>query len=165
MARNVRTANSRPVMERLRCAGCGFSWTRPRQGGRRPEWCSDACKQRAYRQREAERREEARRQAEWQEQWEARERARDEEERRRRASSGSSSGFSARRSTMTAAEARRIVFDVAEMADDGTADALRRAWRRAVRRVHPDHNPHRDGEDFKRLERAYDLLKRAGKIR
>jgi hypothetical protein len=37
--------------EETECAGCSHTFTQPNDPGRRREYCSDACRQRAYRQR------------------------------------------------------------------------------------------------------------------
>ncbi len=119
-------------------------------------------------------REEARRARREREEHEREERARRERQRAGSSSGGNSSSGSGgsgstfgRRSGMTEAEALRIVFAAAGgLVDDGTAAMLKKAWRRAVRNLHPDHNRHHsDGEAFKRLERAGDLLKKLGLFR
>ncbi|MGW4345280.1 hypothetical protein ACWEL8_09410 [Streptomyces sp. NPDC004690] len=38
-------------VQRLECAQCGLGWNRPRQPGRVPRFCSDACKQANWRDR------------------------------------------------------------------------------------------------------------------
>ncbi|MET8816468.1 J domain-containing protein [Streptomyces sp. NPDC004549] len=53
MARQVRSVQVRQGTEfqRLECAQCGLGWNRPRQPGRVPRFCSDACKQANWRDR------------------------------------------------------------------------------------------------------------------
>jgi hypothetical protein len=53
MARQVRSVRARQGTEvqRLECAQCGLGWNRPRQPGRVPRFCSDACKQANWRDR------------------------------------------------------------------------------------------------------------------
>ncbi|BET45056.1 hypothetical protein RGQ21_00380 [Kitasatospora aureofaciens] len=53
MARRVRSvrAGQGTAAERFECSQCGLAWTRPRQRGRVPQYCSDACKQAHWRSR------------------------------------------------------------------------------------------------------------------
>ncbi|MFJ8166532.1 J domain-containing protein [Streptomyces sp. NPDC096136] len=153
------------------CVHCmqGFHWTRSRAGQTR-YWCSNRCSQAARRARQAEERwrEEQRRQEEERRRWEEhqareRERARERARRQRTSSSsgsGSDSGAYRRTSNMGTAEARRILFRLAGLADDGTV-TLKTAHRRAAKSCHPDAHPGRE-EDFKLLERAASILRDAG---
>jgi hypothetical protein len=53
VARQVRSvrAGQGVDVQRLECAQCGLGWNRPRQPGRIPRFCSDACKQANWRER------------------------------------------------------------------------------------------------------------------
>lgn len=68
------------------CRQCGVTFQQPYDPGRRREFCSNACRQKAYRARggraSGTHRASARQQREWQEAW-AREEARKEQERQR----------------------------------------------------------------------------------
>ncbi|MEU7230022.1 hypothetical protein [Streptomyces chrestomyceticus] len=64
---------------------------------------------------------------------------------------------------MTLAEARRLLFELAGLVDDGTV-LLKKAYRRAVRLHHPDLNPGSDGESFKLLERVATRLRQADQL-
>ncbi|MFD8705870.1 DnaJ domain-containing protein [Kitasatospora sp. NPDC059648] len=86
------------------------------------------------------------------------ERRRAEEERRRRAGS-SSSGF--RRGRLSTAEARAVLFDLANLRDDGVT-TLKTAYRTAARLHHPDHHHGKGDAAFKRLSEAAAVLKDAG---
>ncbi|TDT93298.1 DnaJ-like protein [Streptomyces sp. 846.5] len=180
VARNVREKPR--ASERLWCEMCSHSWTRPVQGGKRPRYCSDACKQRAYRQRvKAEReteREAAEREAQWQREYAQRERLRQERAERERSRAGgswSSTGFggssgrsgsgssssagSGRASALTIAEATRIIFDLAGLVLDAGSTTIKKAYRIAARRHHPDMGG--DTEKFQLLEAAAAVLKLA----
>ena len=52
-ARHVRSvpAQQGVAVQRVECERCGLSWNRPRRPGRVPRYCSDACKQAAWRDR------------------------------------------------------------------------------------------------------------------
>jgi hypothetical protein len=169
------------------CAQCGTRWRRPAQGGRAPRYCSDACKQHAYRSRKAA---EAARKA-----------------RSGRASGassgaqsgsaggstrggaygqgssshsswssghGSSSGAGGRSTSanngrsefharhMSTSEARRTIFRIAGLADDGLTSA-KKAYRSASRKLHPDQGSTAEqAELFKLLALAKSILEKAG---
>ncbi len=173
VARNARVTQKRssPRSERLVCE-CGFSWTRLVQPGRSPRWCSDACKQRGYREEvkaraaeEAARAEEEAAWRRWQEEWEARQQQRrqEEEQRQQRAAGGSGGSYSSagrRPGRLSVAEARALVFKLAKLADNG-ATTLKRAYWTAAKLHHPDHHHHVDGELFKVLSEAAAVLKAA----
>ncbi len=133
------------------CEGCGRSheWVLMREGHFK-QFCSDACKQRAYRERrrqEAEQRvweEQARRRRQeqsYQDQWQEQQRA--------------GRGRHGRTAWTSAAEARELVFRLAELRDDGIV-TLKRAYRVAARLWHPDVSTRPDAAaTFKLLGEAY----------
>ncbi|MEU7095895.1 DnaJ domain-containing protein [Kitasatospora aureofaciens] len=144
------------------------------QSGRPPKWCSDACKARGYREakaaaaaeKERQAEEERAQQAAWerlQEEQRRRhaeyERRRAEEEERQRRARSSSSGF--RRGRLSTVDARAVLFDLAELRDDGVT-TLKTAYRTAARLHHPDHHHGKDDAAFKRLSEAAAVLKDAG---
>ncbi|WP_406517568.1 hypothetical protein [Streptomyces sp. NBC_00134] len=145
------------------CDRCGtsFAWVMARAGHWR-DYCSAACKQAEYRARrrdaqEAE--EERRRQQEWRRRYE--ERARQSAGSSHSSSGGhAGSGGHRRRSTLTVAEARAVLFRLAELVDDGTT-TIKRAYRIAALKVHPDVSGG-EGEAFKLLDHAATLLRSAG---
>lgn len=129
-------------------------------------YCSDACKAGAYRDRKRAERETYRR---WQEdqQRQQRERERQQErerqeqrERQRRARSGpggARAGGGAE--ATTEAEARAVIYEAAGLVDDGTT-TLRKAFRAAARRWHPDVTG--SEAKYRRVSQARDLLRRMG---
>ncbi|MFH8350237.1 J domain-containing protein [Streptomyces sp. NPDC018045] len=130
------------------CARCGeaFQWVRARAGHTRL-YCSNACSQAAYRQRAKEEQEGF---SDW---WE---RVKDSY-----AGAGGSAGGRAYADPVM--EARRIVFEIADMTDDGTAPTLKAAYKVAARRHHPDLGG--STQAFQRLEQARQVLKDAGHFR
>ncbi|MBH1939235.1 hypothetical protein I5Q34_34105 [Streptomyces sp. AV19] len=161
-----------------RHCGGGFEWVRARAGDAAQRlYCSSACKQGAYRERQRVTREQREREERFRrEEWERAQRQRDRERRERqerereqrrqreRASSGGGGGryrSSGRRDGMTSSEARRVVFEMAGLVDDGTV-TLKKAYRAAARRHHPDAGG--DSEAFKYLEEAASVLRRRGHL-
>ncbi|WP_138907320.1 J domain-containing protein [Streptomyces chryseus] len=163
------------------CQQCSgrIEWVAARESHWR-DYCSDACKQRAYRDRRREEAEQARRAWEEHQRWQQeeqrqrreQEQRRQEEERRRRQeeqarrSKGSTgagqqrnAGAEYRRPT-TAAEARAVVFSLAGLRDDGTV-TLKKAYREAFKRWHTDTNGTAEAKEMsKRLGEALALLQR-----
>ena len=165
--------------EYVQCETCGawYHWERARKGQER-RYCSASCSQRAYRERVKDR-ERRRSRSRGQagagsssssaggssgSSWSSSSSGAGSSYGSAGSSGSSSSsgggyGFG-RRSTMTAAEARAVVFAMAELVDDDTV-TLRKAYRRAARLHHPDTNGN-DGEAFKQLEAAAFVLRQAG---
>ncbi|MFD8146100.1 hypothetical protein [Streptomyces sp. NPDC059708] len=174
--RQSRLSEAAGQIEYICCQHCltWFSWVRSREGQQRL-YCSTACSQAAYRVRvaEAKRREEERKERAREQRARRRQEKRDWEEWERRfreeyvyggsrardssSSAGQDTGSSTRGSTH--GDARTLIFDLAGLADDG-ATTLTKAYRRAAMRLHPDVGG--DVEEFKRLEQAASVLKRAG---
>jgi hypothetical protein len=188
MARHGWQGETGESTQSFACEQCGTRWRRPTQGGRAPRYCSDACKQHAYRSRKAA---------------DAARKARSG--RASGASSGAQSGSaggSARggthgqgsysswsdwssghgsssgaggRSTsagngrsefharsMSSGEARRTIFRIAGLADDGLT-SVKKAYRSASRKLHPDHGAtQEEAELFKLLSLAKSILEKAG---
>ncbi|MER6603851.1 DnaJ domain-containing protein [Streptomyces parvus] len=132
-------------------------------------YCSDACKAGAYRDRKREEREAYRRwQEDQQRQQQQRERQQERErqeqrERQRRARSGSGgSRAGGGTKATTGTEARAVIYDAAGLVDDGTT-SLRKAYRMAARRWHPDVNGSPEATRiFQQVEQAVALLRRMG---
>jgi hypothetical protein len=172
MARYARADPSSGVRtEELRCGLCGLTWGRVVMPGREPRWCSDRCKQRAYRDPDAAARG-------WEAERRRRERMRgrtgaepgDGEHRRDRSGwAGDSAGGSReqwakagsrwrpppRGTQMSVDQARVLVFQLAGLVDNGTT-TVKSAYRAAARRVHPDVGG--QVEAFQRLEQAMTVL-------
>ena len=164
--------------EMFTCAQCGTRWQRPAQGGRAPKYCSDRCKQTAYRDRASSA---------------AGSRASGGASGSRSRSSagaggrGSSSGGSAYSSWstgasgghsstsgatggrsefhqkhMTTAQARVTIFRIAGLDDDG-GRTVKSAYRLASRKLHPDTGSSPEQEElFKLLSLAKSVLDKAG---
>jgi hypothetical protein len=162
----ARYAASHPAgarTERLRCGMCGHWWARAVQGGREPRWCSDRCKQRAYRDRDtaaaAWASERARRdrvrgraepqadgwdEAEWESWW-------------RRATAPPPAGPQ----YMTAGQARAELLRLAGVAGVAVEGlSLRKVYRLTAKRLHPDAEG--DPEVFKLLSVVKHILDEAG---
>lgn len=188
--------------ETFTCAQCGTRWRRPTQGGRAPKFCSDACKQQAYRDR-------VRQQAAASSSSSGRGSGGASGTRgRSSAGTGSSSSYSSghqragrdgyrdwrgfgqggssysswsagaggrssagsaggngngfRERDMTVAEARRTIFRIAGVADDGHR-TVKSAYRTASRKLHPDTGATKEQEElFKLLSLAKTVLAKAG---
>lgn len=184
MARHGWQGSTGEYDETFTCAECGRRWARPAQGARAPKFCSDACKQRAYR---------ARKQAAGASAAGAGRGSGGASGARAGSAGGSAGGSSGRggsghsggqqgsssysswssgsgrqraRAThserdMSTAEARRTVFRIAEVPDDGSS--VKRAYRRATRILHPDKgSTPEQSELFKLLTLAKTVLDKAG---
>jgi hypothetical protein len=187
--------------ETLRCAECGQRWRRPAQGGRRPRYCSDACKQHAYRSRQAAARarsasagtgsggasgaressysggfgDDSFSYSSWSGAYQQDfsgfragfSAAGGAGSSRSSSSSAAGGGQRHQRSeyharSMSASEARRTIFRIAELRDDG-ATSVKKAYRRAARILHPDQGATAAQEEqFRLLSLAKSVLEKAG---
>jgi len=144
--------------ERLHRCGyekCENTWRRPYQGGRAPRYCSDACKQAAYRLRTRLRAEAAERlNAEYERlREETAERLKAQREQQRVKATPSHSVKS-----MTHDQAWSLIFREAGWDADDGAHTVKAAYRRAARLLHPDVADPAKAERWKRVQLAHTVL-------
>ncbi|MFC0843577.1 hypothetical protein ACFH04_07515 [Streptomyces noboritoensis] len=147
MARAERSVpGMQPRVQRLVCGWCEMQWNRPRRRGPAPRWCSDACKQAAWRSRVGpEELSVRRRRAET-------ERAKALQLTWYRAVFRSISPLH----PLPTATAQSLLVELAGHAPDSTAGA-KLLYRKAATRWHPDLT-HGDEEVFKLLEHVYQTV-------
>lgn len=147
MARHARSVPAGPDSVRLRCRHCDLEWNQPRRRGQVPRYCSDACKQAAYRSRTDPAQARDRRRAA---EAEATRRARLHNYRILAASLDS-------RNRLDIETAIDLVFDMAEVFDPDADVSLKTAYRRASRNWHPD-LPDGNMQAFQLLQHAREII-------